>query len=274
MLKQGVFYKKYLVFFQNQNFHKNMKIIGIIPARFASTRFPGKPLVKIGNQTMIQRVYQQVKKAKYIHKVVVATDDERIFEHIKNFGGNVVMTATHHQSGTERCAEVVKTLQQTFKETYDIAINIQGDEPFIQPELIDNLADFLIRNRNFNIATAAKRITDTETLFNSNVVKVVFSKTAKALYFSRQTIPYIRGVEKEKWLEKQDFYKHIGIYAFRISTLSEIVTQPMAALEHSESLEQLRWLFNDCTIGILKTELETIGIDTVEDLERVKGLFV
>lgn len=248
-----------------------MKIIGIIPARFASTRFPGKPLVKIGDKSMIQRVYEQVEKANYIEKAVVATDDERIFEHVKGFGGNVQMTASHHQSGTERCAEVIYNLQNESNETYDIAINIQGDEPFIQPQLIDDLADFLIRNQAFKIGTAAKQIKDSKTLFNPNVVKVVFSESEKALYFSRQTIPYIRGVEKENWLEKQDFYKHIGIYAFRTSTLLELIKKPVADLELCESLEQLRWLANDYTIGILKTTFETIGIDTPEDLNSIEG---
>lgn len=260
-----------MIFFKN---HKNiqistksynMKIIGIIPARYASTRFPGKPLVKIDGVSMIQRVYQQVEAAELITKTIVATDDERIFNHVKSFGGNVIMTAETHQSGTERIAEVVEKTAEHF----DIAINIQGDEPFIQPQLIDDLTNFLIENPPFNIATAAKKITDKETLFNPNSVKVVFSQSGKALYFSRQTIPYIRGVEKVNWLNQQDFFKHIGIYAFRTSTLLEIIQQPMSNFEKSESLEQLRWLENDYIIGVLQTEFETIGIDTPEDLERV-----
>lgn len=242
-----------------------MKIIGIIPARYASTRFPGKPLVEIKGLSMIQRVYQQVEAANLITKTIVATDDERIFNHVQSFGGNVMMTAETHESGTERIAEVVKKINDNF----DIAINIQGDEPFIQPQLIDDLANFLIENPSFNIATAAKKITDNKTLFNPNSVKVVFSQSGKALYFSRQTIPYIRGFEKENWLEQQDFFKHIGIYAFRTSTLLEIIQQPISNFEKSESLEQLRWLENDYIIGVLKTEFETIGIDTPEDLERV-----
>ena len=242
---------------------KKMKIIGIIPARFASTRFPGKPLIDIKGISMIQRVYQQVETADLISKVIVATDDERIYNHVHSFGGNVLMTAKTHQSGTERIAEVVRKLGDDF----DIAINIQGDEPFIQPQLIDDLADFLIDNASFNIATAAKKITEETTLLNPNVVKVVFSNTGKAMYFSRQAIPYIRGVEKEKWLEQQDFYKHIGIYAFRTSALLEVVEKPVSDFEKSESLEQLRWLENDYTIGVMKTEYETIGIDSPEDLE-------
>lgn len=242
-----------------------MQIIGIIPARYASTRFPGKPLVNIKGKSMIQRVYEQVEAASLVTNTIVATDDERIFNHVKSFGGNVMMTAETHQSGTERIAEVVENMEEDF----DIAINIQGDEPFIQPQLINDLANFLIQNPQFNIATAAKKITDNETLFNPNSVKVVFSQSGKALYFSRQTIPYLRGVETENWLKQQDFYKHIGIYAFRTSTLLEIIKKPISNFEKSESLEQLRWLENDYIIGVMPTEFETIGIDTPEDLERV-----
>lgn len=246
-----------------------MKIIGIIPARFASTRFPGKPLVKIGDKTMIQRVYEQVEAANFIHKTIVATDDERIFTHVQSFEGNVLMTAPTHESGTERCAEIMDYLKNNQNENFDIAINIQGDEPFIQPQLIDDLANFLIKNQQFEIATAAKKITDFDILFNRNVVKVVLSESSKALYFSRQTIPFVRGLEKENWLVKQDFYKHIGIYAFRTATLSKIVKDAASPLEKSESLEQLRWLYHDYTIGVLKTEFETVGIDTPEDLLKV-----
>lgn len=242
-----------------------MKIIGIIPARYDSTRFPGKPLVKIKGVSMIQRVYEQVQAAELITKTIVATDDERIFNHVKSFDGNVIMTAKTHESGTERIGEVIKKIDDNF----DIAINIQGDEPFIQPLLIGDLANFLIKNSQFNIATAAKKIMDKETLFNPNTVKVVFSQSGKALYFSRQTIPYIRGVKNDKWLEQQDFYKHIGIYAFRTPTLLEIIEKPMSNFEKSEALEQLRWLENDYIIGVMPTEFETIGIDTPEDLERV-----
>ncbi len=241
-----------------------MKIIGIIPARYDSTRFPGKPLVKIKGVSMIQRVYEQVQAAELITKTIVATDDERIFNHVKSFDGNVIMTAKTHESGTERIAEVIKKIDDNF----DIAINIQGDEPFIQPLLIGDLANFLIKNSQFNIATAAKKIMDKETLFNPNAVKVVFSQSGKALYFSRQTIPYIRGVKNDKWLEQQDFYKHIGIYAFRTPTLLEIIEKPMSNFEKSEALEQLRWLENDYIIGVMPTEFETIGIDTPEDLEQ------
>lgn len=246
-----------------------MKIIGIIPARFASTRFPGKPLVKIGEKTMIQLVYEQVENANIIHKTMVATDDERIFTHVQSFGGNVLMTAPTHESGTERCAEIIEILKNKTNEHFDIAINIQGDEPFIQPQLIDDLASFLIENQAFEIATAAKKITTHEVLFNPNVVKTVLSESGKALYFSRQTIPFIRGLTPENWLDHQTFYKHIGIYAFRTATLLKIVKDAVSPLEKAESLEQLRWLYHDYTIGVLKTNFETIGIDTPDDLLRV-----
>ncbi len=244
-----------------------MKIIGIIPARFASSRFPGKPLVEIQGKTMIQRVYEQVEKAELVNKTIIATDDERIFNHVKSFGGQVLMTHNKHQSGTERCAEIIEILKNK-NEVFDIAINIQGDEPFIAPELISDLSKFLISNNHFQIATSAKKISNEETLFNNNVVKVVKSNQWKALYFSRQTIPFIRGEMQENWLSKHDFYKHIGIYAFRTATLLEIVKLPISTLEKLESLEQLRWLENDFPIGIMETELETIGIDTPEDLEK------
>ena len=244
-----------------------MKIIGIIPARFASSRFPGKPLAKIGTKTMIQRVYEQVEKANLVNKTVVATDDERIFKHVQEFGGHVVMTKENHQSGTERCAEVIEKLKMN-NESFDIVINIQGDEPFIAPELINNLANFSINNQHFEITTSAKKISNEENLFNNNIVKVIKSNHSKALYFSRQTIPFIRGEAKENWLAKHDYFKHIGIYAFRTTTLLEIVNQPISSLEQLESLEQLRWLANDYSIGIMETDLETIGIDTKEDLER------
>lgn len=246
-----------------------MKIIGIIPARFASSRFPGKPLAKIGEKTMIQRVYEQVEKANLINKTIVATDNQQIFDHVQSFGGHVMMTNENHESGTERCAEIIEQLKNN-KEVFDIAINIQGDEPFIATELINDLANFLIANHQFQIATSSKKISDEETLFNNNVVKVVTSNCFKALYFSRQTIPFIRGEAKKNWLTKHQYFKHIGIYAFRTKTLLEIVKHPVAVLEQLESLEQLRWLANDYAIGVMETTLETIGIDTPEDLKKAE----
>ena len=244
-----------------------MKILGIIPARYASTRFPGKPLELINGKSMIQRVYEQVSAADLIDKVVVATDDKRIFDHVEAFGGVVKMTAETHQSGTDRCAEVVNAL----KNEYDIVINIQGDEPFIQPVQIDSLAQFML-NTNFQIGTLAKLIGENrEAVFSPNIVKVVFEKE-RAIYFSRHPIPYIRNYEFENWMYQHDYYKHIGMYAFRRKALLEVAALMPSKLEQAESLEQLRWLGNGYSIGIQITEIETIGIDTPADLKRIKAL--
>jgi 3-deoxy-manno-octulosonate cytidylyltransferase (CMP-KDO synthetase) len=240
-----------------------MKILGIIPARYASSRLMGKPLAKIGDLTMIQRVYNQVKQAKYIEKVVVATDDERILEHVHSFGGEAMMTSENHQSGTDRCAEVARSL----KDDFDIVINIQGDEPFIQPEQVDSLAEFMVNN-DFEIGTLAKLLTSTVDLFNPNTVKVIFAYR-KAIYFSRHPIPYIRDFENENWIYQYNFHKHIGMYAYRMKTLLKLTELMTSKLEFAESLEQLRWLENGYSIGVQTTKLETFGIDTPEDL--IKG---
>lgn len=242
-------------------------ILGIIPARFASTRFPGKPLVDIGGKSMIQRVYEQVGKSGRVGERVVATDDVRIFEHVRSFGGQVVMTRADHPSGTDRCAEVARQFPQA-----DFVLNIQGDEPFILPEQIDLLANTLVASEKFSIATLARRIDAAEQLFNQNVVKVVFSEKNGALYFSRQSLPFVRGSEPEIWLEKQAFFKHIGLYGFRREALFDVAALPPSPLELAESLEQLRWLENGFRIAVGITELETIGIDVPDDLLKIKEL--
>lgn len=239
-----------------------IQITGIIPARYASTRFPGKPLVLINGKTMIQRVYEQSKKSKYLQKVVVATDDERIFNHVVAFGGEAIMTALHHQSGTERCAEVAEKIIS------DAYINIQGDEPYIHPEQIDEVA-LLLQKNEVQLATLIKKITDADELFNTNKPKVVISNTNKALYFSRQAIPFLRGIEPSEWLSRQDFYKHIGIYGYKRNTLLEIVKLPLSSLEKSEALEQLRWLENGYDIHTGITQLESYSVDTEEDLKSL-----
>jgi 3-deoxy-manno-octulosonate cytidylyltransferase (CMP-KDO synthetase) len=241
-----------------------VKILAVIPARFASTRFPGKPLVMIQGQTMINRVYQQVKKSKLAQAVIVATDDARIYEHVLEFGGQAVMTSPDHPSGTDRCAAVA-----TLFPTAEIILNVQGDEPFIQPEQIDLLAETLRTRPDFSIATLAKKITESEPLFNQNVVKVVFSTQGEAIYFSRHPIPFVRGQETQHWLQSHDFYKHIGLYAFRREALQAIAKLLPSPLEKAESLEQLRWIENGLKITIGVTELETIGIDVPEDLLRL-----
>lgn len=239
-----------------------MRILGVIPARYASTRFPGKPLVEIAGQSMIERVYRQVKKSNSITKVIVATDHPKIVEHVKSFGGDVCMTSETHASGTDRCFEVLK------KETdpFEYVINIQGDEPFISPNQIDQLASIL--DGETELATLSKKIENKEQLFNSNVVKIVVSKDSKALYFSRSPIPHIRNTAQELWLSHHTFYKHIGMYAYRTDILEMITTLPISTLEKAESLEQLRWLENGFSIKVAVTTEETIGIDTPDDLEK------
>ncbi len=246
-----------------------MKILGIIPARFASSRFPGKPLADIGGKSMIQRVYEQALKAKSLNKVVVATDDVRILSHVMSFGGDAVMTAENHPSGTDRCFEAFQKSGGASK--YDYAVNIQGDEPFIEPEIIDQLT--MLLDFKTEIATAAKKIKDYKTLFDPNVVKAVLTMRKQCLYFSRQTVPYVRGYEPETWLEHADFYKHIGIYAYRSDVLEQISHIPTSPLENTEKLEQLRWLGYGYKVYAIVTEYESIGVDTVEDLEMLNQTF-
>ncbi|MCL4124045.1 UNVERIFIED_CONTAM: hypothetical protein GTU68_002160, partial [Idotea baltica] len=231
------------------------KILGIIPARYASTRFPGKPLVDVGGKSLIQRVYEQSKKSELISDVVVATDDIRIKDHVESFGGKAILTSELHPSGTDRCAEAY--LQLKGDNDYDFILNIQGDEPFIRTELIDELIELL--DYKTEIATAVKKIKDSETLEDPNVVKAVLTMRKQALYFSRQAIPYEHG----------DFFKHIGIYAFRNDILEQIVKLPLNVLENTEKLEQLRWLGYGYKIMVKETEYDSVGIDTPEDL---KGL--
>lgn len=241
-----------------------MKIIGIIPARYSSTRFPGKPLVMLAGKTIIERVYRQVEGM--LDKVVVATDDERIFNAVEAFGGVAVMTSTSHRSGTDRVMEAYAKVG----EQYDVIVNIQGDEPFIQPDQIKLLCS-CFNDDSVDIATLVKPFEAKDgiaALENPNSPKVVFDKDMHAKYFSRSVIPYMRGVEKEQWLEKGQYYKHIGLYAYRSESLKNITQLPQSTLELAESLEQLRWLENGYTIKVGITNQETIGIDTPEDLQR------
>lgn len=241
-----------------------MKVLGIIPARYASTRFPGKPLTDINGKSMIQRVYEQAKKANLV-EVLVATDDERIREHVNAFGGKAVMTGTEHQSGTDRCFEAY----QLHDEPYEYIINIQGDEPFIHPEQINLVAKCFERTQT-QLATLIKKVTTPEELFNTNSPKVVINNTGEALYFSRQPIPFCRNVPDDIWHKQHTYYKHIGIYGYRADILEQITQLPPSALETAESLEQLRWLENGFRITTAITEHETIGIDTPEDLIRAQ----
>lgn len=246
-----------------------LRFVAIIPARYASTRFPGKPLVDIGGKTMIQRVYDQVSKV--LDDVYVATDDKRIFDKVRSFGGKVIMTSDAHRSGTDRCYEAFTKLDDWF----DVVINVQGDEPFIQPEQIEALKNCFADDET-QIATLVKKITDkdgVEVLFNPNSPKVVIDKQNNALYFSRSPIPYKRGSDEKNWMAEHDYYKHVGVYAYRSEVLSQIVQMPPSKLELAESLEQLRWLENGLKIKAGFTDVETVGIDTPEDLEKIKGMF-
>jgi 3-deoxy-manno-octulosonate cytidylyltransferase (CMP-KDO synthetase) len=237
-----------------------MSILGIIPARYASTRFPAKPLADVGGMSMIRRVYEQVKKSESIAKVVVATDHTEIFNHVSDFGGVACMTSLYHASGTDRCYEVLSKEEEAF----DYVINIQGDEPFIAPEQIDLLASLL--DGETELATLIKKIDTEEQLFNPNLVKVVANKNGEALYFSRSPIPYFRNHEAAEWVKKHTYYKHIGLYGYKNSALEKITRLEVSSLEKVESLEQLRWLENGLTIKVKETEHETIGIDTPDDL--------
>jgi len=244
-----------------------MKILGIIPARYASSRFPGKPLVDIGGKSMIQRVYEQAKKCPSLIEVIVATDDERIFDHVTNFGGIAVMTSPDHQSGTDRCAEVALQHPQ-----YDVIINIQGDEPFIDPEQITKVAA-CFTSAEVQLATLIKKIETSEELNNPNSPKVIINKHAEAIYFSRTPLPYFRGLEPQEWLKHFTFFKHIGIYGYRADVLQEVTKLAISALEKAESLEQLRWIENGYRIKVAETELETHAIDVPEDIKKVAHLF-
>ncbi len=239
--------------------------LGIIPARFASTRFPGKPLVDIGGKTMIQRVYEQACQS-VLERVVVATDDQRIFDHVAAFGGQVVMTSDRHPSGTDRCAEVAALPQYA---DCQFVVNVQGDEPFIAPAQINTALAFLVKNEDLPIATLAKQLFPNTQLdlLDPNMVKVVFDKHQRALYFSRWPLPFHRNLPREEWLANGIFYKHIGLYAFRRNVLLEVAQLLPSRLELAESLEQLRWLENGYPIGVALTEYESISIDSPADLE-------
>ena len=247
-----------------------MNILGIIPARFASTRFPGKPLVDIAGKSMIQRVYEQAKKCSHLTEVIVATDDTRIYDHVLGFGGVAIMTSADHQSGTDRCAEVALQHPQ-----YNVIINIQGDEPYIDPEQITKLA-FCFNDASTQIATLVKKVANEQELFNVNSPKVVINKLSEAVYFSRSPLPPIRGQEQQNWLNNFVYFKHIGIYGYRADILQEITKLPVSSLEKAESLEQLRWIENGYRIKVAETELETYAIDTPDDLVKLieKSKFV
>jgi len=241
-----------------------MEILAVIPARYNSSRFPGKPLADIGGKTMIERVYTQVQKATGVSEIVVATDDERIVAAVRSFGGKYVMTSPNHPSGTDRCAEVLNTLPGSF----DAVINVQGDEPFIRPEQVDQIAG-LLRKHNTEIATLGRKIQVKEDIFDPSKVKVVFDSNRKALYFSRSPIPYDRQHPQEDWLQHTEYFLHVGIYGYTADVLRDITGLQVSNLEKTESLEQLRWLQNGYSIHLDITPHESFGVDTPADLDRL-----
>jgi len=252
-----------------------MKFIGIIPSRYQSSRFPGKALADVSGKSMIQRVYEQASKAASLSKVVVATDDERIEQHVKDFGGEVVMTSASHKCGTDRCYEAVEKLNA---DDWDVVINIQGDEPFIHPGQIDEVAGrFSRRNTSVQsdevgIATLIKQINTTEELLNPNLPKVIINKNKEAIYFSRTPLPFIKSKDQSEWLKSQDYYKHIGIYGYKLNVLQQIARLEQSPLEIAESLEQLRWIENGFKIRTAITDYESKGIDTPEDLSSGQNI--
>ena len=249
-----------------------MKFIAVIPARYASTRFPGKPLAVLGGKTVIQRVYEQA--VSVLPEAYVATDDKRIFKCVEDFGGRAVMTRADHKSGTDRIEEAVEKIEEqgarSEKKDDLVVINIQGDEPFIQPSQIETLMH-LFDDPETQIGTLGKRFDTIEAVRNPNSPKIVTDRRGFALYFSRSVIPFIRGVEADEWMPHYPFLKHLGVYAYRREVLAEVTRLPQSALEKAESLEQLRWLENDYRIRVGLTDVETVGIDTPEDLARAEA---
>lgn len=245
-----------------------MRVLAVIPARFASTRFPGKPLAVLGGKPVIQWVWDSLAAVEELAGAVVATDDERIVEAVQQFGGRAMMTSAEHRSGTDRCGEVLCRLEEA-GEHYDVVVNVQGDEPFTRRSQIQSLIA-CFADAGTQIATLKTAVRSSEELLSPNNVKVICNEGGRAVYFSRQPIPYLRGVAVEQWLERQPYYKHIGIYAFRSETLKEVVRLKPSPLEVSESLEQLRWLENGYAIQVRETESANIGIDTPEDLAEAE----
>ena len=243
-----------------------MKFIAIIPARYASTRFPGKPLATLGGKSVIQRVYEQVSTV--LDDVYVATDDQRIFQAVETFGGRAVMTSPNHKSGTDRIQEAITKIGGQ----WDVVVNVQGDEPFIQASQIKTVCE-CFEDPETQIATLGKPFDNMDAVGNPNSPKIVVDNRHYAMYFSRSIIPFVRGQEKESWLQSYPFLKHLGLYAYRADVLAEITRLPQSSLELAESLEQLRWLQSGYRIKVGLTDVETVGIDTPEDLARAEEFF-
>lgn len=269
IVRNSGFWKKIAIFAVAKLFR--MEFLALIPARYASTRFPGKPLAMIGGKPMIQRVYERA--AAQFGDCWVATDDDRIYKAVEAFGGRAVMTSTEHRSGTDRCAEALETVERLTGRRFDAVVNIQGDEPFLEAEHLEKIRS-AFDDPATQIATLVKEFGDGEDIFNPNLPKVVLSASGNALYFSRSPIPYVRGAEQSQWQKEEVYYKHIGLYAYLAGVLREITKLPPGRLEQAESLEQLRWLENGYVIKAGLTTAETVAIDTPEDLERVKGMLL
>lgn len=249
-----------------------MRVLAVIPARFASTRFPGKPLALLQGKPIIQWVWERVSEIVGSHDTVVATDDSRILSAVANFGGKAIMTSTEHRSGTDRCGEVLQKMENEGRH-YDIVINIQGDEPFVQSDQITTLIH-RFNDSQVEIATLRTPIRNSKELHSPNNVKVVSDTKGRALYFSRHALPYFRGKEPQEWSSYNTYYKHVGIYAFRSTILQQVVKLPFGSLEQCESLEQLRWLEQGYTIHLCDTNMENIGIDTPEDLLQAEQYLI
>lgn len=243
-----------------------MKTLGIIPSRYESSRFPGKPLIDLNGKTMIRRVYEQATKA--LDYVVVATDDKRIFDHVKSFGGQVVMTSNQHLNGTCRCKEALKIYSEQLNQTFDIVINVQGDEPLINPLAIKELESLFI-DKNTEIGTLVNLVKYNDELNNPNRVKVVLDNDLRALYFSRSIMPYVRNKEI---LNDIKFYMHLGVYAYRVDILNKIADLEPSMLENAESLEQNRWIENSFYLKVKITDFQSIGIDVPEDVQKILHL--
>lgn len=247
-----------------------MNIVGIIPSRYSSSRLPGKPLAMIGDKPMVQWVYENCKKG--LEHVFVATDDERIVKAVEAFGGKAVMTREDHTSGTDRCAEAAEKIQDKYGIATDVVVNIQGDEPFFESKQLEDIKA-CFENPDTQIATLIQEAKDLEQVLSQSEVKVVLNNCGEGIYFSRSPIPFLRNIDQKDWMEKHTFYRHLGIYAYRIKTLQQIVKLEQSSLEKAESLEQLRWIENGFPISCVITELEeTMCIDTPEDLIKANKL--
>lgn len=243
-----------------------MNFLAVIPARYASTRFPGKPLADIGGKTMIRRVYERV--SVFYPDCCVATDDDRILREVESFGGVAVMTSEEHRSGTDRCAEALSRYEAATGRIFDVVVNVQGDEPFVSKEHLLKIKG-LFDSPATQIGTLVKKFSADEDIFNPNTPKVAIGAGGRALYFSRSVIPYMRGKERQEWASGYDYLKHIGIYGYRSDVLREITRLPQGMLEIAESLEQLRWLENGYFIMTALTTESTVAVDTPEDLQKV-----